>query len=187
MKRLFLLQIVWIVCLAFGQTDSVGIYAEQDGKLQLLEPLNFSRTKINALGSALSYGIASTKLKYEYAGATSPFQLSSPAKFRIMFGNVPPTKLQRYYMFAPSYSVRDFSVARLDVKKKKRLLTGGKVSIWGGTSFGAEQDDDIIIKADKVREGVYDLTVTAEAGEYCFFFSLNGTGAYNTVFDFTIK
>lgn len=53
--------------------DTVGIYANMGNGYELMEPLNFSGMKSNALGSALTYGIAKTKMKTEYAGETSPY------------------------------------------------------------------------------------------------------------------
>lgn len=190
MKRTIILTaaiVAAITSLAQVPSDSVGVFAITEGKTVRLEPLNFAGTKTNVLGTALTYGIASTKIKHTYNGATSPVALSSPAKLRLRFGSVPPAKTMRYYMFSPQYTPRDFSVARFDVKKGKRILTGGKVNIWSGASMGVEQDEAVSISYDEAAENDYVLTVTAPPGEYCLFFSVNGTGVYNTVFDFTIK
>jgi hypothetical protein len=48
--------------------DSVGIYAVIDGCNQPMEAINYVGVKTNALGSALSYGIAQNKGKVEFAG-----------------------------------------------------------------------------------------------------------------------
>ncbi len=60
-------------------------------------------------------------------------------------------------------------------------------SLWGGTKSGIETDETVKIDSKEIRDGVYDVTVTANPGEYCFVFTNNGAGAYNSVFDFTIK
>lgn len=171
-----------------NRCDSIGIYVEINGKYQLLEPLNFSGTKVNALGSALSYGIASTKIKHVYDGVTSPYQTTSPAHFRMYFGALSTAKAARYYMFSPAYTIRDFSIAKFEVKKKKqRILESGKVNIWSGTEMGVKKDEQITMNVQQIKDGVYDIILNAEPGEYCFVFNLNGLGCYNSLFDFTIE
>lgn len=168
--------------------DTVGIYAKMNNGYELMEPLKFSGMKANGLGSALTYGIAKTKMKTEYAGETSPYSFTGKAKFRIYFGIVPTNKIQKLYMFASNgYSIRDVSVAQFKVKKNKRQLTQGSYSLWTGSQTGLKTDDEVKIEAKQIREGVYDVEVTAVPGEYCFVVNKNGMGGYLPVFDFTIK
>lgn len=113
---------------------------------------------------------------------------SGKAKFRIYFGLVPTNKVQKLYMFASSgYSIRDVSVAQFKVKKNKRQLRQGTFSIWTGSQTGLQTDDEVKIDTRQIREGVYDVEVTADPGEYCFVVNKNGWGGYLPVFDFTIK
>lgn len=167
--------------------DTVGIYALNNDKLEIMTPINFSNTKINTFGTALSFGLASTKLKYEYTDKTSPYQFEGEARFRIYFGIVPASKAARFYMFSSSYSIRDLQVAKFNVKKNKRILDGGSVNIWSGVNMGVKKDNDLRIEYKTIRDGVYDVVIKATPGEYCFVFNINGTGAYNSVFDFTIR
>lgn len=168
--------------------DTVGIYAKTVNGYELMEPLKFKGVKSNALGSALSYGIAKTKMKTEYSGETSPYVFTGKATFRIYFGLVPTNKVQKLYMFsASSSSIRDVSVAKFQVKKNKRQLTQGNYSLWTGSQTGLQTDHDVKIDATKLRENVYDVEITAEPGEYCFVINSNGMGGYMPVFDFTIK
>jgi hypothetical protein len=167
--------------------DSVGIYAVIDGCNQPMEAINYVGVKTNALGSALSYGIAKTKVKVEFAGKTSPYVFTGKAHFKMYFGMVPASKAQRLYMFSSNYTVRDFSVSKFVVKKNKRQLVQGSYSLWGGSNSGLETADDVVVSSTKLKEGVYDVTVNAKPGEYCIVFSVNGVGAYTSVFDFTIK
>uniref|UniRef100_A0AB33JP84 DUF4251 domain-containing protein n=1 Tax=Prevotella sp. GTC17262 TaxID=3236797 RepID=A0AB33JP84_9BACT len=168
-------------------SDSVGIYADIDGSYQLMESIKYSGVKANALGTALSYGIAKTKIKVEFAGATSPYVFMGKAHFRIHFGMVPVSKAQRLYMFSSNYTLRDFAVSRFIVKKNKRQLVQGSYSLWGGSNSGLETANDVVVSSTKLNEGVYDVTVNAKPGEYCIVFNINGVGAYTSVFDFTIK
>jgi len=168
--------------------DTVGVYATINGNPQLMEPIKYVGMKTNALGSALTYGIAKTKLRLVFAGATSPYLFSEGrTHFKFYFGTVPASKAQRYYMFMNSYSLRDFSVSKFVVKSNKRQLTQGSYSIWQGNNTGLETDDAVKISYKTIREGVFDVTIEAQPGEYCFVFNNNGAGGFNTVFDFTIK
>lgn len=166
--------------------DTVGIYVDVNDHFDEMLPINSAGMKLNTLGSAMSYGIAKAKMKVEYTGETSPYQLTSPAHFRMYFGLVPQEKAIRYYMFSGSYSVRDFSVVRFKSKKNNRQLVQGTYSIWTGSQTGARGDEDIAITFQQVSDGVYDVWVYATPGEYAFLFTNNGVGAYQAVFDFSI-
>lgn len=168
--------------------DTAGIYVLTSEGYRFMEPVKYTGIKTNALGTALSYGIAKTKVKLEFAGATAPYKVSSPAKFRIYFGMVPASKVQKLYMFSSSgYSIRDIAISQFKVKKNKRQLVQGSYSLWGGSSTGVETDQSVNIETNEVREGVYDVTVTAAPGEYCFVFTAQGIGGFSPVFDFTIQ
>lgn len=168
--------------------DTVGIYAILDGNKQLMEPIKYVGMKTNALGSALTYGIAKTKLKLIFSGSTSPYLFSNnKAHFRFYFGMVPASKSQRFYMFMGSYSLRDFSVSKFTVKSNKRQLIQGSYSIWQGSNNGLEFDEGVKISYKIIREGVFDVFVEAQPGQYCFIFNNNGAGGFNSVFDFTIE
>lgn len=167
--------------------DSVGIYADIDGSYQLMESIKYSGVKVNALGTALSYGIAKTKVKVEFAGSTSPYIFTGKAHFRMYFGMVPASKAQRLYMFSSNYTLRDFTISRFKVKKNKRQLVQGSFSLWGGNTSGLETDNDVIISSTKLKDGVYDIIINGKPGEYCIVFNSNGVGGYTSVFDFTIK
>lgn len=168
--------------------DTVGIYARMANGYELMEPLKFKGVKSNALGSALSYGIAKTKMKTEYSGETSPYVFTGKALFKIYFGLVPANKAQKLFMFSSSNSsIRDVSVAKFQVKKNKRQLTQGSYSLWTGSQTGVQTDNEVKIDAKQVRENVYEVEVTASPGEYCFVINCNGLSGYMPVFDFTIK
>ena len=89
-------------------------------------------------------------------------------------------------MFTPAYSAKNFDVARFEVKKGKRYLTGISASITG-SSVGVSSADDLQIDIKEVRAGVYDMKVSGKPGEYCLMFTANGAGGFGGVFDFTIK
>lgn len=108
------------------------------------------------------------------------------ATLRMYFGNPSPQQMMNLYMFTPTYSIKNFDVARFDVKKGKRFLTGVTASITG-SSVGVASAEDIQIETKELRSGVYDVTIKGKPGEYCLMFTANGTGGFGGVFDFTIK
>lgn len=167
--------------------DTVGIYAYNTEKPHLMESIKYKGIKANALGAALTGGIAATKVKLQFGGTTSPYVFTGKAHFRIYFGNVPASKMQRLYMFAAVNSIRDLAIAQFDVKKNDRMLVQSSFSLFGGSKSGTETNQDVNIDYTEVRDGVYDATVTAQPGEYCFVFTNNGAGGMYSVFDFTIK
>ena len=167
--------------------DTVGIFVETEEGFEEMLPVNSAGMKFNPLGSAMSYGIAKAKMKVEYKGGTSPYQLTSPAHFRMYFGLVPQEKAMRYYMFSGGYSVRDFSVVKFKSKENKRQLVQGTYSIWTGSQTGAREDEDVAVTFQQVADGVYDVWVYAAPGEYAFLYTNNGVGVYQAVFDFTIN
>ena len=167
--------------------DTVGIYAETGYGYEQMNSIKFENQKVNALGSAFSFGIAKTNMRLVFRGATSPYQFVGQAHFRIYFGIVPPEKAARLYMFSNNYTIRDFAVAKFKVKKNKRELIQGSYSLFGGMETGLQTDDSVVITTRQIRDGVYDVVVKAEAGEYCFVFTNSGAGGAAPVFDFTIK
>ncbi len=192
MKRFILLALV--LCLAkfsFAQevsADSVGIWAVYGNSVERMEKLNFQNTKTGgAWAVGLTGGLSKSKMKLEFKGANSPVSFSGTAHFRLYFGNAPVEKVASLYMFSPNYSIRDFDVAKFEIKGTNRRLTTGSVSIMTGVKTGAKGTDDVQVSYTRVRDGVYDVEVTGKPGQYCFIFTAQGAGAYSGVFDFAIE
>ena len=117
LKKYFFASVILLSAMsAFGQTynqkqatelsksymnagDSVGIYTEIDGQMQQMEAIKFVGVKTNVLGTALSYGIAKSKIKVEFQGTTSPYTFQSEAHLRFYFGMVPIAKATPLYVF----------------------------------------------------------------------------------------
>ena len=89
-------------------------------------------------------------------------------------------------MFTPSYSAKDFGVGRFEVKDDKRYLSTAVVSIVGG-KLGADSAEDLSIETTKLRDNVYEITVSGPAGQYCIMPIINGTAGYTGVFDFSLE
>lgn len=168
-------------------TDSVGIWAINNDTIYRINRIVHQKIKTNGgVSSAFTMGVAKIKSKLEFKGASSDNQFNKIAKFRLYFGNPSLQQIQNLYMFSTNYSIKDFEVAKFEVKKNARLLTGISTSILG-SSVGISASNDVTIKAQEIKEGVYDIEVSGSVGEYCIMFVGNGTGGFGGVFDFTIK
>lgn len=162
------------------QTDSLGVYALCGSSFEKIDVLNYQQTKVSS-------SIIRGKAKLAFAGSTSSHHFKNTATFRLYFGVPSPYEAAKYYMFTSAYSAKDFGVGKFKVKKDMRYLTAAMVSIIGHSSIGAEKDKDVKVETKKIRNNVYEITVTAPAGEYCIMPVINGIGGYAGVFDFTIE
>lgn len=183
------LMVAFISVNAQSQTpaDSVGVWAVNGGSYSRIDKITQQGVKgSGGLVSAATFGLAKTKAKLEFKGETSEHPFSDTALLRLYFGNPPLEQMTNLYMFTPAYSVKNFDVARFDVKKGKRYLTGISASITG-SAVGVSSADDLQINIKEIRAGVYDIKVSGKPGEYCLMFTANGVGGFGGVFDFTIK
>lgn len=192
MKKMVLLFAILVSsAIANGQNsipaDSVGVWAVDGNTLTRVNKITHRGIKGNGgLATVATFGIAKTKAKLEFNGQSSEHVFNGTATLRIYFGNPPMQQMTNLFMFTPAYSIKNFEVARFDVKKGKRYLTGFSVSLFGSSS-GVSASDDVQIQTNEIRPGVYDIAVSGKSGEYCLMFTANGTGGFGGVFDFTIK
>ena len=178
-----------LICInAQTPKDSVGLFAIHDGVASRIEKITHTGIKgSGGLASMATLGVAKIKSKLEFKGETSKHQFEGTATLRMYFGNPSVQQMVNLFMFTPAYSINNFDVARFDVKKGKRMLTGVTASITTGYSVGVESAEDIQIETTELRNGVYDITIKGKPGEYCLMFTANGAGGFGGVFDFTIK
>lgn len=178
MKRIFLSLLLLIPTLLFAQvpSDSVGVWAVSDNGMTCIKRITPRRIK----GS----GFVKVKAKMEFDGATSDHIFNGTAKFRMYFGNVPITEIQNLYMFSSNHSPKDFEIGEFQVKKDSRLLTGVTAKPFS-SQIGASESKKVAATVTKLRDGVYDISVSGKAGEYCIMFA--GASGFGGVFDFTLK
>lgn len=164
--------------------DSVGIYANIEGKLVAMKHIDANENRItdNTFGS---------KWILTYNGSTSNYLFSGrKAIFRIYFTHDKNSISEYYKMFSDNLGVNDFIVCRLNKKGNKREFVGGKFSSAvfsdAHTKSKAEAAKDVKISVKKISDNVYDMTVEGAPGEYCLTWN-EKTAASWTVFDFTIK
>lgn len=192
MKKAALLLLLLICGNVFAQKDTIGIYYQKDNKLIEIEPIKYSKTKTNTLGSALTMGIASSSVKTIYRGSTSNNRVYANSVFYFYFstpGRIDMSELQSKWMFVNSKSTRDFLIAKFKKKESERELQVAKINIYSGTEMGVADESLSDIKSEKVREGLYRVELkNAAPGEYCFMYNGQmGSGAYMPVFDFSIE
>lgn len=180
MKRIFLFLLLFIPTLLFAQvpSDSVGAWVVSDNGMTRIKRITPRRIK----GS----GFVKVKAKMEFDGATSDHVFNGTAKFRMYFGNVPITEIQDLYMFSSNYSPKDFEIGEFQVKKDSRLLTGVTAKPFS-SQVGASESKKVAATVTKLRDGVYDISVSGKAGEYCIMFAGAGASGFGGVFDFTLK
>lgn len=163
---------------AYAQTDSIGIYKVDNAGISRVEAARPALTKIS--------GVFKTKAKVVFNGSSSQNRFKGSATFRLYFGIPSPYDAAKYFMFTPSYSVKDFSVGKFEVKKDNRYLTTASVSIVG-SKIGVTAAKDVSVEYRQLRDNVYEITITGPAGEYCIMPVLNGTAGYVGVFDFALE
>ena len=175
----------------FAQNDSIGVYYQTDNGLAKIEPIQYSQTKTSTLGATLTMGIAGSKIKTVYKGSSSKnITGKSPVFYFYYKKNIPFDMIKRYYMFYSSSTPTDILLARFNSKKKTRELQVGKVNTYTGITLGTANDLNVETKIERVKDGVYKITFDQplDVGEYCFLFNApNGSGAYMSVFDFSVN
>jgi len=190
MKRILSITALVLVCLmatAQVPSDSVGIFALMDGQAVRINKISHNAIKgTGGLASMATMGLAKIKSKMQFKGATSPNHFKGTATFRMYFGTPQTNDIVNLYQFTANYSAKDFEVARFDVKKNTRLLTGVTASLLGA-SVGVASADNLDVAVKELRPKVYEITVTGKPGEYCFMFVANGTNGFGGVYDFTIE
>ena len=178
MKKFIVAALSAFCACAYAQTDSIGIYKVDNGCISRIEAARPAQTKIS--------GGFKSRAKVVFNGASSQNRFRGSATFRLYFGTPSPYDASKYFMFTPSYSVKDFIVGKFDVKKENRYLTTASVSIVG-SKIGVSAAEDVNVEYRRLRDNVYEITVTGPAGEYCIMPLLIGTAGYAGVFDFALE
>ena len=202
MRRIFLyfIMAVFSAASAMAQFADVAVntpdvnlgikVAHQNGDTVRITPITYEKMKAGtgSFLSGMTYGITKTKSKNVYKGKHSVNQLKVGDKFIFMFGEVPEAYEDVYGAFSPSHSIRNFTLCKMDVKKKTRELTTMESNLWSSSDIGAKANEDVKFEVTSPAVGVYEATITeAKPGEYCFIFNDAGAvSAFLGVFDFGI-
>lgn len=173
----------------------IGIFINENGELKKILPTVFSGTKTNTLGSALSYGLASSSIKTVLNNSTSLNIVSSNKPEFIFFFVQPNGRLHNNgnnWWFFSATSPNEFALVKLDKKGKTREMQTGSVNIYSGTNIGVDEKNIIPFDIVSIDDYTYKVIPSSplESGEYCFFYQgVIPQGGYNkqSVFDFSIQ
>ncbi len=193
MKKL-LISLIFLcsVFFLYSSNDTIGVYyVDANDKLIKIEPIKFYKSKTNTLGAALSMGVASSSIKTIFKGNESSNKVNKESIFYFYFSSPSSTNMnsiQDNWMFIQSSSPKDFVIVKFNQKKKERELTIGKVNIYSGTDIGISEDENVIVKTEKIKDNIYKVSINADKGEYCFVYNNAGagSGAFLPVFDFSV-
>lgn len=171
-----------------------GIFYQKDGEMTRIHPTTFTGTKINTLGTAFSYGMASTKIKTTMLGATSNNIVDTTLpEFHFFFERKKNESPTGWWWFSVATSPNQFALVKLNVRGKRRELETGKVNLYAGTSIGVSEESCIKFRIVEINAHEYKVIPESPleaGGEYCFFYQ--GTipqGGYKNqaVFDFSVS
>ena len=163
-----------------------GIYLytkDRDGKpkMVVLERAAYTGAKTGgALGSALTYGIKKIKTKAVIAGAKAQIRVqdTSPV-FYFYFDDKQAGLGKTYFGVGNLSNPNQFALLKLEVKGQNRETTIGAYSSLGSSS-GEDTKAMVQFKSERIRPGLYKVTVDSIGeGEYCFLAS-GGEGTVTT-------
>ena len=173
----------------YNHDMSPGLYyIDTDSEHKKIYPTPFSGNKTNTLGSALSYGLASSSMRSTMIGSSSVNKIKTMLpKFLFVFKD--STSLDNFF-FSSASSPHQFVLVRLEMKKNRRELKTGSINLFSGTSFGIDEKSMINFNIEKLRgnEFLVHPSKLLRPGEYCFVYKgiIPYGGTNQQAFDFTI-
>jgi hypothetical protein len=128
--------------------------------------------------SAVTYGAVKAKTKAEIPGPHATIRAAELSPVFYFYFDDKQAGLGKSYFGMNSVSnPNQFVLLKLDVKKSHRETIIGKYSAWGSSS-GTDSGASMPFKAERVRTGLYKVSVDPlPQGEYCFYASSGGTTA----------
>jgi hypothetical protein len=161
-----------------------GIYLytkDRDGKplMVVLERASYQGAKTGGMfGSAMTYGIKKAKTKAQIPGPHASIRVNEASPVFYFYFDDKQAGLGKTYFGMNSLSnPNQFVLLKLEVNKNDRETVIGKYSAWGSSS-GTDSGATIAFKSERLRTGLYKVTVDPmQSGEYCFFASSGSTTA----------
>ena len=157
-----------------------GVYlmaATPDAKTKMvfIDRVGESAMKVsNLMGAAFTFGAAKMKLKAQIPG---PHAGTRTAEKRPVFYMYFPdnSSFAAFGGFPVVASPNQFSLLALDQQKDARETVIASMGITGG-SIGADQKKTVAFTTDRIRPGVYEITLSSDLkpGEYAFVAALPG-------------
>lgn len=166
------------------QFDSVGIYAVHEDKMEAMKHIEAEENRVTM------NDFASKWLLTFYGNSSNYVFTNGKAHFKIYFTHDLNSISAYYKMFSSKLTIEDFFIGKFKVKGKKREFVGarnrrGMIGDAHTVSKG-EQDEDVKVTINKLKDNVYDMIVEGTPGEYLLTWNESNSSS-NEVFDFTIK
>jgi hypothetical protein len=161
-----------------------GIYLytkDRDGKPQMvvLERAGYQGSKTGGmLVSSLTYGLKKTKTKAVIPGPKASIRVTDASPvFYFYFDDKQAGLGKTNFGIGSLSNPNQFALLRLEVKQSNRETIIGQFGVLG-TSTGTDDKAMVPFKSERIRPGLYKVTVSGLGmGEYCFLASSGQGGA----------
>jgi hypothetical protein len=175
-----------------------GIYLikkDQNGQtLVVLERAAYQGAKTGTAGLMLTGGLKKAKTKAVIAGPRASIRADANPVFYFYFDDK-AAGLGKGYFGANLSNPNQFALIKLEDAKSNRETVIMEANVFGASS-GTNEKSMIGFRAERIRPGLYRVTVNnpLAPGEYCFLASVGGMGAFGAgaagaaeIFDFGVN
>lgn len=153
--------------------SGIYLYAkDRDGKPKMivLERAAYQGAKTGGmLATAMTYGIKKTKTKAIIPGARAGIRVNDASPtFYFYFDDKQAGLGKTYFGVGNLSNPNQFALVKLEVKRSDRETIIGEYGAFGASS-GTDSNAMIQFKSERIRAGLYRVTVSdMKPGEYCF-------------------
>jgi hypothetical protein len=164
-------------------------------KLVVLERAAYQGAKTGTAGLMLTGGLKKAKTKAVIAGPRASIRAEASPVFYFYFDDKAAGLGKSYFGIANVSNPNQFALIKLEVAKANRETVIMEANVFGSSS-GTNDKTMIGIKSERIRAGLYKVTVNNPLlpGEYCFLASAGNLGAYGAgaagaadIFDFGVN
>jgi len=178
-----------------------GIYLyskNRNGEIKMiaLEQAAYQGSKTGGLfATAMTYGIKKAKMKAVIPGQHAAIRTADTLPTFYFYFEDKGAGLGKSTFGSSASNPSQFALVRLEITKSSRETTIGQFGAFG-TSMGTDEKSMITFKTEKLRAGMYKVTLerSLDAGEYCFLASTANVGAFGAgaagaaqIFDFGVS
>jgi len=119
--------------------------------------------------SAMTGGIMKMKIKAVIPGAHASIRIADAHPVSISTSTTGRWARKTYFGVAGLSNANQFALVKLEASKSDRETIIGQVGAFGGSS-GTQEKSIIEFKSERIRTGLYKVTIddSLPTGEYCF-------------------
>jgi hypothetical protein len=162
-----------------------GVYLytkDRDGKPQMvvLERASYQGAKTGGMfASAITYGVKKVKTRAVIPGEKAGIRITDASPVFYFYFEDKATGLGKsHFGIGTLDNPNQFVLLKLEINKSNRETMIGEYSMWGSSS-GSDAKAMVPFKSERIRPGLYKVTVEGmKAGEYCFLAYSSTPGAY---------